>query len=271
MTVYGITAASSHYGTELFAELRQRGVPASAMVTLARDTSKLDYARNAGADVRHLDYRDLDVDSFATTLTGIDRLFIIPTSEVTGRVEQNAALIHAAEKAGVGHIFYLSFIGATEFPDNPLTPDHAATEVVLSESPIPTLSIRDGFYWDNYVSGLDGIKASGKLFSAAGDGVVSGASRVNYAEAGAALFVHPSPRTGVVTLGGVGLTKKEQAAVISDVFGIDIEYVELPVEELKKVWFKLGCRSRVRRCFRRWTWQPRVAHWKQTQLCWRNC
>lgn len=234
MTVYGITAATGHYGTELIAELQQRGVSPSDIVAYGRNATKLQAFQKAGIQTTLLDYSTATVESSARDFAGIDRLLIIPSSATHGRVEENTTLIHAARAARVGHVFYLSFIGASEFPDNPLTPDHAATEDVLNASAIPHLSIRNGFYLDNYLGSLPGIKASGKLFSAAGEGVINGATRADLAKAGAALLTEDAPRVGIVTLGGPGATKAEHAKAISQGLGLPVELVNVNYDELKQ-------------------------------------
>ena len=227
----GITAATSHYGSATIRHLLNEGVRPDQIVALGRNRDKLDElaAHNQGIQTRTLDYA-ADTDTIAQALAGIDRLLFVPTAETSGRVEENERVIRAAEKAQVQDLLYVSFIGATEFPNDPLTPDHAATEALLDTSPLNTLSARSGFYSDNTLRSAHDFATGGVFPSTAQDGKISAVSREDLAEAAAKVLASDTIPTGVQTWAGPALTKREMAAALSDAHATTITYLELDPE-----------------------------------------
>ena len=227
----GITAATSHYGSATIRHLLDEGIRPDQIVALGRNQSKLDElaAHNQGIEIRTLDYA-ADTDTIAQALAGIDRLLFVPTAETSGRVEENQRVIRAAEKAQVQDLLYVSFIGATEFPNDPLTPDHAATEALLDTSPLNTLSARSGFYSDNTLRSAHDFATGGVFPSTAQDGKISAVSREDLAEAAAKVLASDAIPTGVQTWAGPALTKREMAAALSDAHATTITYLELDPE-----------------------------------------
>lgn len=232
MTTYAVTGATGNYGKAVVEGMLAKGVAPADITAFVHSSDKAGSLSDAGIRVVELDYQNLPGDD---VFAGIDRLFFIPTSALAGREDENRAVIEAAAASGVDYLVYLSFINAPEFPNDPLAVDHIATEKVLQQQSgkMKTLSLRSGYYFENFVSSIQGALESGSVFSASRDGVISQAARADMAEAAANLFVADRPKVGVVTFAAESLTKGEMAKVVGEVSGKDVALVELAPEQLK--------------------------------------
>lgn len=227
---YAITAATGHYGAAALQSLLDLGAAPSDVVALVRSPEKAADLAAKGVEVRQFDYKGDLSGGFA----GVDRVLFIPTADHGGRVEMNKNVIDAAQAAGVTDLVYVSFVNATEFPDSPLTPDHAETEKILAASSMNTLSLRSGFYFENVLGGADAYVQMGALPSVSGDAKISAASRAELAEAAARLLYADTVPSGVMTLVGAPLTKGDMAQAIADAAGRPVQLAEVSPEEYQK-------------------------------------
>lgn len=223
--MFAITGASGQLGRLVLKALMERVDPAR-IVGLVRDPSRLDDLAAAGLSLRAFDYNAPD--ALAPALAGVDRLLLISSSEIGRRTAQHRAVIEAAKAAGVGFIAYTSILHAD---DNPLdlALEHRATEALLKESGIAYALLRNGWYNENYLAGLDAVAAHGVLLGAAGDGRVSSAARADYAAAAAKVLTDPSTATRVYELAGDdSFSQAELAALIAQASGKTVVYKDLP-------------------------------------------
>ncbi|MEV6319923.1 SDR family oxidoreductase [Nocardia sp. NPDC051787] len=223
MTV-AVTGASGQLGRLVVEALLREG--STAVVAIVRDPRKVADLAARGVDVRQADYGDAA--ALDRALEGVDRVLLISGNEFGARVAQHANVIRAAERAGVELLAYTSIPGAT---DNPmiLAQEHKATEAVLAESTVPHTLVRNGWYWENYLGGLDHAVQSGVLHGAGGEGRVAGAARADYAEAAARVLTTDGHTGRVYELGGgESLTYAELAQAISDAAGKPVRYEDLP-------------------------------------------
>lgn len=220
---YGITAASSHYGSTVIQTMLSAGVDEQNIVAYARHPKNLDVLERRGVTVRDLDYAH----DFAGKFDGVDRLMYIPTRDSSRRDAVAQRLIAEAERAGVQDFVYISFINADRFPDNPLTPDHRATEQLMDASAMNTLALRSGYYTENILESLPSYLSRGVLPSTSRDGKMSLASRDEMAQAAAKLFIAPTFETGVKTFAGAAYSKADVARILSDATGANIVVKEL--------------------------------------------
>src|SRR5258705_1399651 len=103
----GVSGASGHLGRATVAELVQRP-GGHEVVAISRTPETI----TALAQGRFGDYNRPE--SLAEAYAGLDRLLIIPALEPGKRAAQNVAAIHAAVRAGVKHIVFMSTAGARQ-------------------------------------------------------------------------------------------------------------------------------------------------------------
>jgi NAD(P)H dehydrogenase (quinone) len=220
MTI-AITAATGQLGRLAVAALTARG---ATPVALARSPEK---AADLGVEVRALDYHAPD----AAALRGIDTLVLISSGDFDDRAGQHRNVIAAARAAGVGHLIYTSILKGDRNPMI-LAADHAATEAAIREAGIAHTILRDGWYTENYTARLGAALAHGAMAGAAGEGLVSTASRADYAEAIAAVALDPAHQGAVHELAGdTAYRLADMAAEVSRLTGKSIGYASLPEAE----------------------------------------
>ncbi len=221
MTI-GITGAGGQLGGSVLNELLARGAKPSEIVAVTRSPEKLAAFAAKGVVVRAGDF-DAPA-GLAAAFKGVDRLLIIPTSELRPglRTPQHKAAITAAKAAGVKHLVYVSTIGAR--PGQDLMQSHLETEQAVYGSGIPWTVLRMGMYFENlFMGALQHALASGH-FGATGPAPTAGLARDDIAAALAGVLLGKDHEGSVYHLtGGASLTPAEIAATISKVFGKPVE------------------------------------------------
>ncbi|WP_411375368.1 SDR family oxidoreductase [Arthrobacter sp. MPF02] len=224
-----VTGATGQLGRHVVEALLERGVPAAGVVAAGRSIDKLADFAEQGVTVRAIDYSDAA--SVAAALRGARRVLLISGSEMGQRVEQHRTVIEAAKAEGVELLAYTSIANA-DTTGMKLAAEHKATEAILRGSGVPFVLLRNGWYLENYTEQLPGTLAQGAIAGSAGDGKVSGAARVDYAHAAAAVLVADGQAGKVYELGGdEAFTMAELAAEISAATGKDIAYNNLPAAD----------------------------------------
>jgi NAD(P)H dehydrogenase (quinone) len=120
-----------------------------------------------------------------------------------------------------------------------LAAEHLATEQLLAASGIPHALLRNGWYIENYTGQLPVYLQHG-IAGAAGTGLVSAATRADYAEAAAAVLTGDGQDGAVYELGGAPFTMAELAGVVSAATGQEVGYTDLPVEQYQAVLVGAG-------------------------------
>jgi NAD(P)H dehydrogenase (quinone) len=223
MTTYGVAGASGQLGKFVLDELLGRVDP-SSVIAFGRDTAKLaDYAAK-GVDVRAIDYDQPG--ALPSALAGVDRLLLISGSALGERPRQHAAVIAAAEAAGVAYMLYTSILKADSTPIK-LGAEHKATEDMLAASGINHDVARLGWYSENYMGSLPVQVDMGVITGAQGSGRVSSASRADYAAGLAAILVKGTGGETYDLAGDESWTMADFAAELALQTGKDIQYVDM--------------------------------------------
>ncbi|MFD9615087.1 SDR family oxidoreductase, partial [Streptomyces sp. NPDC059083] len=219
MTV-AVTGASGQLGRLVVEALLKDG--SQPVVAVVRDPAKVADLAARGVEVRVASYDDPE--ALERAFQGVDRVLLVSGNEFTKRVAQHTNVLRAAERAGVKLLAYTSIPQAGR---NPLilAQEHIGTEAALAGASIPTVLLRNGWYWENYTGGLAHAIETGVLYGAAGEGKVSGAARADYAEAAARVLTTDGHEGKVYELGGdETLSYAELAQVISEVAGKPVRY-----------------------------------------------
>jgi len=220
-----ITGASGQLGRLVIEQLLSK-VPASDIVALVREPAKAAGLQEAGVQVRQADYNRHE--TLAPALVGVDRLLLISSSEVGHRVVQHRAVIDAAKQAGVKLIAYTSLLHADSSP-LPMAAEHKETEAELRISGIPHVVLRNGWYTENYLGFVPAALEQGVMIGCAGDGLISAASRRDYALAAAVVLTSEGQGGRVYELAGdESFTMATLAAEIARQSGKPVAYQDLP-------------------------------------------
>lgn len=224
-----VTGATGHLGTSIVEHLVARGVAPADIVAGGRSAEKLQALAESGVRTAVIDYTRPD--TLTEALTGADTLILVSSSEVGQRVEQHRNAIDAAVAAGVTHIVYTSAPKA-DTSELILAPEHKATEELIRASGIPATILRNGWYTENYVGALQQADATGLLVTSAGDGLVSSASRTDYAEAAAVVVAEEGHVGAVYELSGDEAWSQQQLAdTFAEILGKPVELRSVSSEE----------------------------------------
>ena len=210
-----ITGSSGHIGGMVARHLSARGLP---LILPLRNPAK---APNLPAcEARPFAYGDFELARQA--LSGVDVLFMVSAAESPTREQEHLTLVHAAAAAGVQHLVYLSFAGASSSSTFTLARTHAATEAAIQQTAMRYTFLRDNFYSEMMatIANADGIIAG-----PAGDGRVACVSQQDVAQAAANILAAIASgddrhhnRSYTLT-GSEALTFADIAAVLTDITG----------------------------------------------------
>ncbi|RYZ15573.1 MAG: SDR family oxidoreductase, partial [Sphingobacteriales bacterium] len=207
----GISGATGQLGRIVVNKLTSKG-RATNVVALVRSPEK---AADLGVEARAFDYNAPE--TLAPALAGIDSLLLISGNEPGARLRQHASVLEAAKKAGVRHIVYTSLLRA-DSTTLVLGPEHKGTEELIIASGIRYTILRNGWYFENYFSGLSHVASSGELFGSAGEGKISAATREDYAEAAVAALTSQGHENKTYELAGdTSFTLADLAKTVSEV------------------------------------------------------
>ena len=223
-----ITGASGHLGRLVVDQLLAAGTPPAQIVATGRDVDKLADLAQSGVTVRRADFADpitLD-EAFA----GAEAMVLVSTTTVGERFDNHRNAIDAARRAGVSRIVYTSIVNASTARMT-LADEHRRTEDYLRDSGSAFVILRNGWYLENYTDQLPMITQYHALLGSAHDGLVSAASRRDYAAAAAAVLTQDGHLGATYELGGTPFTLTELAATISDVLGTRIAYQDMSVAD----------------------------------------
>ncbi|GAB3615743.1 SDR family oxidoreductase [Okibacterium endophyticum] len=222
---YAVTGASGRLGHRAVEELIARGVEPRNVIAVVRTPGKAEDLAARGVQVREGDYSRPE--TLAPALAGADRVLLVSGSEVGKRAAQHRAVIDAAKAAGVERIVYTSILKA-DTSDNPLAPEHAATERELRAAGLPHTILRNSWYLENYTDQMGQYVQRGEILGATNGAKISAASRDDYAIAAAAALLEDVDGDRVYELGGGPFTFEELAAAVTSVTGTTVTSRDLP-------------------------------------------
>jgi len=228
-----VTGATGHLGRLVVESLLQRGVPAGEIVATGRNLEKIKDLADRGVRTVHADFNDPE--SLKAAFTGAQKLLLVSGADIGQRIPQHTNAIAAAKAVGVELIAYTSVAGA-DTTTMILAKDHQGTEAALATAGVPYALLRNGWYHENYTDALPATLERGVIVGSAGEGRVSGASRLDYAEAAAVVLSTEGHAGAVYELGGdVAYTQAELAAEVTAQSGTPVAYQDIPVAEYEKM------------------------------------
>jgi NAD(P)H dehydrogenase (quinone) len=237
-SMYGITGATGRLGQLVLSALL-RTLPPDQISALVRTPLKASDLEARGVAVREADYNRPE--TLGPALAGVDKLLLIASSDLGRRVPQHQSVVDAAKAAGVKLIFYTSVLRA-DTSRLAVAEEHRQTEALVRASGVPFVFLRNGWYTENYTFALPAVLKQGAILGSTGGGLISSASRADYAEAAAAVLATEEDQVGRIyeLAGDQAFTMAELAAEISRQSGTTIAYRDLPEAEFKAALLGAG-------------------------------
>jgi len=233
-----ITGATGQLGRLVIQQL-QKTVPAAQIVAAVRSPAKAADLAALGVQVRQADYAQPA--TLEAAFQGVDKLLLISSSEVGQRAPQHAAVIAAAQKAGVKLLAYTSILHADSSPLG-LAAEHKETEAMLRASGLPFVLLRNGWYTENYTASVPAALQYGAVMGSAKDGRIASAARADYAAAAAAAVLAKDDQAGKVyeLAGDSAYTLSDLATEIAQQSGKPVVYNDLPEADYKAALVQVG-------------------------------
>jgi NAD(P)H dehydrogenase (quinone) len=228
----GVTGASGQLGRGVVRQLLNR-TSASDIVAITRTAEKLASFSSQGVNVRTGDFNNQA--GLEKAFSGLDRLLIIPGSDLTPNVRpaQHRTAISAAISAGVGHIIYVSSLGARPGPSDGIMETHFATEQALITSGATWTLLRMSIYAEML---LDGAKQalSTRTYAALPGAPAAYIVRDDLAAAAAGLLTTKG-HEGVSyhASGPASLSAAQIADILAKVGRATVQYSAITIEQLE--------------------------------------
>ena len=232
-----VTGATGHLGRLVVESLLDRGVAPGDIVATGRSTDKIADLADRGVQVRHADFADPA--SLTDAFAGGERLLLVSGSEVGQRVQQHTNAVAAAVAAGVSLLAYTSIAGRglhTDAAGGRASGDRGGHPRVRPAIRVPAQQLVPG----ELHRSDRGCAEERRDSRSAGDGLISGATRADYASAAAAVLAEDG-HAGAYELGGdEAFTMSQFAAQLSSRGGKTVVYQDLPVQEYAAVLTSFG-------------------------------
>lgn len=220
----GVTGATGQVGGRVASRLADRG---AAQRLIVRDATRA--PQPDGAQVATITGYG-DGESVRQAAAGVDTLLLVPGEEAVDRIEQHKSAVDAAVAAGVHHIVYLSFVGASLDATFTLARHHWATEEHIRSTGIPFTFLRMSMYMDfmPFMTGADGA-----IRGPAGEGRVGAVLRDDLADVAVSVLTDPVAHESATydVTGPEAFTLGEAAATMARVSGKPIRFEHETVEE----------------------------------------
>lgn len=238
-----VTGATGQLGRIVVAQLKQK-VAAEDIVAVVRSPEK---AGDLGVEVRQAAYDNKP--ALEAALAGVDVVLLISSSEVGQRVSQHQNVIDAASKAGVDRLVYTSILRA-DISEITLAAEHKQTEDYLKNSGLDYTILRNGFYTENYMMGVEPALEFGAVVGSGGDARFATATRANFAEAAVAALLGAGHEGKTYELAGSDVfTYADLAAELTHQTGKKIVYNNLDTEAHVQVLENAGMPTSVAQMF----------------------
>ncbi len=222
----GVSGASGQFGAAVISYLKGR-VPPADIVAISRTPDS-----GVGVEARFGDYDDPA--SLATAYAGIDRLLLIPTTDLRpgARAKQTTGAVEAAAKAGVGHIVYVSSVGTSDAPEPDVRASYYQTEQALFASGAKWTVLRMAYYIESFADEVKRMVPMGMLTGLA-ETPVNFVSRDDLAAAAAGILATEGHEGAIYQgTGPATFTGPERAAAASAAAGTPLNFVVLTNEQL---------------------------------------
>src|SRR5690625_642425 len=227
MSTIAVTGLTGHIGSRVAAGLAKRGFEPRLLLRNPEKAAGLPGHRVAVAPY-------CDGPASPTALAGVDLLFMVSAAESADRLEQHRTFIDAAAAAGVGHVVYTSFLGASPTATFTLARDHAVTEEQLRTSGMAWTFLRDSFYLDLLPEFAD---EDGLIRGPAGEGRVGAVLRTDVARSAVAVLTDQANQRQDHTgksydlTGPASLTLAEIAQIVTEETGQKVGFHDETLEE----------------------------------------
>ena len=230
-----VLGATGNTGSEVVKQLKQKNAAFRVMV---RNTQSAEPLCLADDQVRLGNFDDID--SLIRTMDGITSVYLAMVAHQDNQkwVEN---VITAMKAAGAKHLVKLSGIGATEDAGSEIIRVHAKTDKMVKGSGLDYTLIQPNSFYQNLFGSVETIKNSNQFFLPLKDVKQSVVDIRDVAAVAVAALIDTGHAGKTYLLSGPqSLSFAEQAKILSDAAGKDIQYIHVPKEAAEEAMSSSG-------------------------------
>lgn len=225
-----VTSASGQLGSAITKALIQE-IGKENVIAIARTPKK---AAHLDVEVRKGDYNSRE--EFNEALKGVDKVLLVSgMDEPQKRIQQHRNVIEAAKQNGVHKIVYTSIVGDeknTAF--SPVVQSNRQTEEDIRNSGLDFVIGRNGIYIEPDLEYIDTYIKERGITNCAADGKCTYTSRLELGFAYAQILLNNDLDGQTLNLVGEAITQNQLASYINQVYGTDLTFTSISVEDYKK-------------------------------------
>ncbi len=229
-----VTGATGKTGSPVVKQLLEKDFPVRAFVR--RRDARSEHLEALGAKVVLGDF--LDLVSVRSAMQGVKRVYFCSPPDGDRLLEAATNVAVAARDAGVEAVVNMSQISAREKASSPLARHHWLSENVLDWANIGASHIHPTYFAEMlYILSGRSIAEEGKIYLPYGDERHAPVSAEDIARVVVGILADPKPHVGqhYVLTGLRNMTIAEMAEVFTKVLGKPVEYVNLPIEQWRRI------------------------------------
>ena len=235
----GVSGASGQLGAATVKELVRRG--GHDIIGISRSPERV----AAPVEGRLGDYDRPE--TLAAAYAGLDRLLLIPTSEMGPgrRAGQSLAAIVAAVAAGVGHIVLMSSAGTRKAEEPDVYASYWAAEQRLMRTAPRWTILRMNYYAESFIQEAQ-MSLGASVLTGLGENRVAVVSREDVAAAAAGILTSEGHAGAIYhATGPASLTGAERVALVAEASGRPFSFLVLPEPVLRQGLEQAGLPSPV--------------------------
>ncbi|MBL3806060.1 MULTISPECIES: NmrA/HSCARG family protein [Streptomyces] len=234
MTI-AVLGATGGQGGAVTAALLRTGHQVRAMV---RDPGSVRAQVLAGAGVSLVEGDLTDVEALTTLFRSTRAAFAVTTPFQDGleaEKEQGAAVVRAAERAGLPHLVLSSVAGADQHTGVPHFETKAHTERLLAVADVPSTVVAPTYFYENALGPGGGIAAGSVALPLGPETRLQQVARHDLGHVVAAIVAAPDAWAGErIELAGDDPTGPQMAAAIGAATGRELEFRSTSLEAVRE-------------------------------------
>jgi uncharacterized protein YbjT (DUF2867 family) len=230
-----VTGATGPIGSALLPRLVQLGAPVRALAHSDRGRAQIE-RQGAEAVEGHFDRPE----TLEAAMRGCDHVFLLSPPS-TQQAERELRAIDLAGRAGVEHVVALSAQGASHESPMAFARWHAAIDEHLAASGLGFTILRPAGLMQAHLLPVATVTASGTWYGMTGDGATGYVDAEDVAAVAGHVLTQPGHEGATYELTGpAAISLPQAAAVLSQVLGRQIRYVDLPRDEFRAQLLEAG-------------------------------
>lgn len=230
-----VLGATGNTGSEVVKQLKEQGSEFKVMVRDVQSAASLTLADNQ----IHTGNFD-DVDTMVSAMEGVSSVYLAMTAHPDNQ-KWVSNVLKAMQLSGAKHLVKLSGMGAVKEAGSEIIRTHAITDEMVKSSGISYTLIQPNSFYQNLFASIETIRSLGQFFLPLRDAKQSVVDIRDVAAVAVAALTEEGHQGQIYKLSGPeSLSFQEQAAILSNAAGKDIQYIAVPKEAAEEAMKSAG-------------------------------